>query len=52
MKTTKLAGLNDYIVGQYTHVLVAVALGQIAGILDDESVWAMSLAGDGSAHCS
>jgi hypothetical protein len=49
-KTTKLTGLNDSIVGQYTRVLVAVALQQIAVILDDESVWAMSLAGDGSTH--
>jgi hypothetical protein len=50
MKTTKLAGLNDRIVGQYTRVLVVVALQQIAGILDDESVWAMSLVGDESTH--
>jgi hypothetical protein len=50
MKTTKLIGLNDCIVGQYTRVLVAVALQQIALILGDESVWAMSLAGDGSTH--
>jgi hypothetical protein len=49
-KTAKLVGLNDYIVGQYTRVLVAVALQQIALILDDESVWAMSLAGNGSTH--
>jgi hypothetical protein len=25
-KTTKLTGMNDLIIGQYTHVLVAVAL--------------------------
>ncbi len=50
-KTAKLIGLNDYIVGQYTRVLVAIALQQIALILNDESVWAMSLAGDGSTHC-
>ncbi|CAK9258551.1 unnamed protein product [Sphagnum jensenii] len=49
-KTAKLTGLNDSIVGQYTRVLVAVALQQIAVILDDESVWAMSLAGDDSTH--
>jgi hypothetical protein len=49
-KTAKLISLNDYIVGQYTHVLVIVALQQIALILDNESVWAMSLAGDGSMH--
>jgi hypothetical protein len=50
MKTAKLIGLNDCIIGQYTHVLVAVALQQIALILDNKSVWAMSLAGDGSMH--
>jgi hypothetical protein len=50
-KTEKLAGLNDRIISQYTRVLVTVTLQQIAGILDDESVWAMSLAGDGSTHC-
>jgi hypothetical protein len=49
-KTTKLAGLNDYIVDQYTHVLVVVTLQQITGILDNESIWAMLLVGDGSAH--
>jgi hypothetical protein len=49
-KMAKLAGLNDRIVGQYTRVLVVVALQQIADILDNESIWAMSLAGDGSAH--
>jgi hypothetical protein len=37
-KTTKLAFLNDRIIGQYTHVLVVVALQQIVDILDDESV--------------
>jgi hypothetical protein len=50
MKTTQLAGLNDYIVGQYTRVLVVVTLQQITGILDDESIWAMLLVGDGSVH--
>jgi hypothetical protein len=49
-KMAKLAGLNDRIVGQYTRVLVTVALQQIVDILDDESVWALSLVGDGSAH--
>jgi len=52
MKTVKLDGLNDRIVGQYTHVLVTIALQQIADILDDESVWAMSLTGDGNMHHS
>ncbi|CAK9208544.1 unnamed protein product [Sphagnum troendelagicum] len=49
-KTAKLIGLNDCIVGQYTRVLVAIALQQITLILDDKSVWAMSLAGDESTH--
>ena len=49
-RSAKLAGLNDCIVGQYTRVLLAIALQQMAAILDDESVWAMSLAGDGSTH--
>ena len=48
-KTAKLAGLNDCILGQYTRGLVAVALQQMATILDDEPVWTMSLAGDGSS---
>jgi len=51
-KTAKLVGLNDCIVSQYTRVLVVVVLQQIALILDDKSVWAMSLAGDGSTHRS
>ncbi len=50
-KTAKLAGLNDSIVGQYTRILVIVTLQQIAIILDDESVWAMSLVGDSSTYC-
>ncbi|CAK9873717.1 unnamed protein product [Sphagnum jensenii] len=49
-KMAKLIGLNDCIVGQYMRVLVVVVLQQIALILDDESVWAMSLAGDRSTH--
>jgi hypothetical protein len=50
MKRAKLIGLNDYIIGQYTCILVAVALQQIALILDNKSVWAMSLVDDGSTH--
>jgi hypothetical protein len=46
----KLVGFNDRIVGQYTCILVVVALQQIAGLLNDESIWAMSLASDRSAH--
>jgi hypothetical protein len=47
-KMAKLVGLR--ILSQYMRVLVAVTLQLIAYILDDESVWAMSLVGDGSAH--
>jgi len=49
-KTSKLSGINDLIVGQYVRVLVATNLQVIADMLDDDTVWAMSLAGDGSAH--
>jgi hypothetical protein len=49
-KTTKLTSMNNLIVGQFTHVLVVVALQQIADMVDHESVWAMSLAGDGNTH--
>jgi hypothetical protein len=44
--------MNDLIVGQYTRVLVTVALQQIVDMVDHESVWAMFLAGDGSTHHS
>jgi hypothetical protein len=49
-KTAKLTGMNDLIVGQYTCILVAIVLQQIANMVDHESVWAMSLVGDGSTH--
>ncbi len=49
-KTTKLTGINDAIVGQYTHVLITVTLQDITTILNDESVWAMSWTGDESTH--
>ncbi len=42
-KTMNLIGINDTIVSQYTRILVVVALQEIVTILDDESVWAMSL---------
>ncbi len=42
IKTTKLASITDLMVGS--------TLQQIADCLDDESVWAMSLAGDSSTH--
>jgi hypothetical protein len=46
----KLIGMNNLIVGQYTRILVAVALQQIADMVDHGSIWAMSLADDGSTH--
>jgi hypothetical protein len=49
-KTAKLIGMNDLIVGQYTRVLVTIALQQIADMVDHEFIWAMLLAGDGSTH--
>jgi len=49
-KVAKLTGINDLIVGQYVRVAVAVALQCIADLLDDDTVWAFSLACDGSTH--
>jgi hypothetical protein len=49
-KTAKLAGINDQIVGQHVRVMVAVALQDISYIIDDESAWSISLAGDSSTH--
>jgi hypothetical protein len=46
----KLASITDLMVGEYVHILVGSTLQQIVDCLDDESVWAMSLAGDGSTH--
>jgi hypothetical protein len=37
-------------VGQYVHVLVGSTLQQIADCLDDESIWAMLLAGHDNTH--
>ncbi len=37
-KMAKLIGMNDLIVGQYTRVLVAVVLQQIADMVDHEYV--------------
>ncbi len=50
-KTAKLASITNLMVGQYVCVLVGSTLQQIADCLDDESVWAMLLAGDNSTHC-
>jgi len=49
-KTAKLAGITNMMVGQYVRILVDSMLQQIADCLNDESVWAMSLVGDGSMH--
>jgi hypothetical protein len=45
-----LSGINNLIVGQYVRVLVATNLQMIADMLDDDMLWAFSLAGDGSTH--
>jgi hypothetical protein len=48
--TAQLTGVNDFIVSQYVRVLVGTSLQHIADLLDHDSVWAISLAGDGSTH--
>jgi hypothetical protein len=45
-----LAGINDLIVGQYVQVVVTDVVQNIFDIINDESVWAISLAGDNSTH--
>jgi hypothetical protein len=49
-KMAKLAGITNLMVSQYVRVLVGSTLQQIVDCLNDESVWAMSLAGNGSTH--
>jgi hypothetical protein len=49
---SKLGGINDTIIGQYVRVGVAFALQCIADLCIDKSIWALSLAGDGSTHRS
>jgi hypothetical protein len=46
----KLGGINDHNVGQYVRALVATNLTKIADLLLHPSVWAFSIAGDGSTH--
>ncbi len=46
----KLGGINDHNVGQYVRALVATNLNKIANMLLHPSVWAFSIAGDGSMH--
>ncbi|RLO05989.1 hypothetical protein DYB28_008386 [Aphanomyces astaci] len=48
--THKVQGMTDLIVAKSVRVLVAVGLQMIAKLIDDPSVWAFSLAGDGSTH--
>ncbi|CAM6072391.1 unnamed protein product [Sphagnum tenellum] len=47
---SKEGGINDTIVGQYVCAGVAFSLRRIADLCVDESIWALSLAGDGSTH--
>ncbi len=49
-KTAKLASITDLMVVQYVRIMVSSTLQQIADCLDDKSVWAMSMASDGSTH--
>jgi hypothetical protein len=46
----KLTGINDHLVGKYVRVLVAANLQLISDLLLHPSIWAFSLAGDGSTH--
>jgi hypothetical protein len=45
-----LTGINDLIVKQYIRVLVASSLQQIVDMLEDDSMWALLLAGDNNTH--
>ncbi len=49
-KMAKLASITNLMVGHYIRLLVGSTLQQIVDYLDDESVWAMSLAGNGNIH--
>jgi hypothetical protein len=50
MKNPKLMGLNDHMVSQFVHVLVAPNLQMISEILSQPRVFTFSIAGDGSTH--
>ncbi len=50
LKMKKLGGINDHNVGQYVRALVATNLNKIADLLLHPSIWAFSIAGDGSTH--
>jgi hypothetical protein len=49
-KNSKLAGLNDHMVGQFVRVLLTVALQLMSTIMNQKHVWAFSLAVDTSSH--
>ncbi len=49
---SKLGGINNTIVGQYVRASVTFTLQRIADLCVDESIWALSLAGNGSTHRS
>ncbi|CAI5727443.1 unnamed protein product [Hyaloperonospora brassicae] len=49
-QTPKIAGINSLMVGQFIRALVASNLQRIADFMGDASVWAISLACDGSTH--
>ncbi len=42
--------INDLIVGRYVRVVVVVVLQNISNIIDDESIWAISLVGNNNTH--
>ena len=48
--TAQMTGANNFIVSQYDLVLVGTSLQHTADLVDYDSVWAISLAGDGSTH--
>ncbi len=50
MKNLKLMGLNDHMVSQFIHVLVATNLYMISEIMSQPRVFAFSIACDGSTH--
>jgi hypothetical protein len=49
-KNSKLAGLNDHMVGQFVRLLLVVALQSMSTIMNQKHVWAFSPAADASSH--
>jgi hypothetical protein len=49
-KNSKLAGLNDHMVGQFVQVLLAIALQSMSTIMNQKHVWAFSLATNANSH--